>query len=111
MHRPYRSTRAGSNRVTSLSPSQMRFILATSYFAGLGFALRLKEEGHEVIVAVRGIEDRRAAEAYALVGNGLVTKIRLAEIVQDRARYRDAIWIWDENHSVDESELLRAEGF
>src|SRR6058998_2031255 len=89
----------------------MRFVIATSHFAGLGFALRLREEGHEVLVAYRGIEDRRATCAYDLVGNGLVDKRPLDDVVHDRHRYRNAYWIWDENHSVSENELLRSEGF
>jgi phosphoribosylamine-glycine ligase len=89
----------------------MRFIIATAHFAGLGFALRLRDEGHEVLVAYRGIEDRRAACAYDLVGKGLVDKRPLREVVYDRHRFKNAYWIWDENHSVDENELLRAEGF
>lgn len=89
----------------------MRFIIATQHFAGLGFALRLQNEGHDVVVAHAGIGDRRAAASYDLVGNGLVRKIRLDEAVACRARWRDAYWIWDENHSVDANELLRREGF
>jgi phosphoribosylamine-glycine ligase len=89
----------------------MRFIIATQHFAGLGFALRLADEGHDVVVAHRGINDRRATGCYDLVGDGLVEKIPLADAMANRERYRDAYWIWDENHSVDENELLRREGF
>jgi phosphoribosylamine-glycine ligase len=89
----------------------MRFVIATQHFAGLGFALRLRDEGHDVVVAYRGIGDRRATCSYDLVGNGLVAKRALRDVVHDRHRYRNAYWIWDENHSVDENELLRAEGF
>jgi phosphoribosylamine-glycine ligase len=89
----------------------MRFIIATHHFAGLGFALRLQDEGHEVVVAYRGIEDRRGVTSYDLVGDGLVKKIPLAEAVECRERYRDAYWIWDENHSVDANEVLRREGY
>jgi phosphoribosylamine-glycine ligase len=89
----------------------MRFIIATHHFAGLGFALRLREEGHEVVVAYRGIDDRRATGCYDLVGDGLVDKMPLAEALERREKWRDAYWIWDENHSVDENELLRREGF
>jgi hypothetical protein len=89
----------------------MRFIIATLHYAGLGFALRLIEEGHDVTVAFHGSTDRRTSEAYDLVGNGLVAKRPLAELIADRSAYRDAYWIWDENHSVDENELLRREGF
>ena len=89
----------------------MRFIIATHHFAGLGFALRLQEEGHEVVVAYRGIDDRRATGCYDLVGDGLVEKIPLRDAMANRQQYRDAYWIWDENHSVDENELLRREGY
>jgi phosphoribosylamine-glycine ligase len=89
----------------------MRFVIATSHFAGLGFALRLRDEGHDVLMAYRGIQDRRATCAYDLVGNGLVEKRPLQDVVHDRHRYRNAYWLWDENHSVSENELLRSEGF
>jgi phosphoribosylamine-glycine ligase len=89
----------------------MRFIIATLHYAGLGFALRLSEEGHDVIVGYCGTTDRRTCEAYELVGNGLVAKQPLAELLADRQSHRDAYWIWDENHSVEENELLRREGF
>lgn len=89
----------------------MRFVIATTHFAGLGFALRLIDEGHEVVVAYRGIDDRRTVGCYELVGNGLVAKVPLGEIMHDRHRYRNAYWVWDENHSTEENELLRREGF
>jgi phosphoribosylamine-glycine ligase len=89
----------------------MRFVIATHHFAGLGFALRLLEEGHEVVVAYRGIDDRRTTGCYDLVGKGLVRKVRLQDAIDDRHRYRNAYWIWDENHSVQENELLRRESF
>jgi len=89
----------------------MRFVIATIHYAGLGFALRLMDEGHDVVVGYRGIGDRRTSESYDLVGNGLVTKVPLEQLIADRERYRDAYWIWDENHSVEENEVLRREGF
>jgi len=89
----------------------MQFIIATLHFAGLGFALRLIEEGHEVLVGYCGISDRRTGDAYALVGNGLVAKRPLSELIASRESYRDAYWIWDENHSVAENEMLRRDGF
>ena len=89
----------------------MRFVIATQHFAGLGFAMRLQDEGHEVLFAVRGIEDRRQEERHALLANGLVPRRPIADVMADREAWRDAYWIWDENHSVDENELLRSEGF
>lgn len=89
----------------------MRFIVATQHFAGLGMALRLRDERHEVLVAHRVIDDRRTSGRHCLVGNGLVDKIPLCEAMANRGRFRDAYWIWDENHSIAENELLRRERF
>ncbi len=89
----------------------MRLVVATLRFAGLGFALRLQEEGHDVVLAHAGIQDRRLEDNYSLVGNGLVPKQPLADLLRDRASWRDAVWLWDENHSVDANEWLRSEGF
>ena len=89
----------------------MRFVLVTKYFTGLGFAIRLREEGHDVLVAVAGIDDQRLEARYDLVGRGLVDRLPLGAAIDARADWRDAYWIWDENHSVDACELLRAEGF
>ena len=36
----------------------MKFVLSTLHCAGLGFALRLKEEGHDVVLAAAGTEGR-----------------------------------------------------
>jgi phosphoribosylamine-glycine ligase len=73
--------------------------------------LRLLDEGHEVVLAPVGTQDRRSCVSYGLIGNGLVEKRALGQVFRDRDQYRDAIWIWDENHSVEENETLRREGF
>ena len=89
----------------------MRFVIATLHFSGLGFALRLQDEGHEVLLAAAGTADRRLEERYSRVGEGLVPRMSLADVMKQRGDWRDAIWIWDENHSVPENEALRREGF
>jgi phosphoribosylamine-glycine ligase len=89
----------------------MRFVVVTKWFTGLGFALRLRDEGHEVELAVAGIEDDRLQSRYALVGNGLLPKRTLAEVMAARGGRRNAYFVWDENHSVEENECLRREGF
>ena len=89
----------------------MRFIVVTKWFTGLGFAMRLQDEGHDVELAVVGIEDQRLQSRYALVGEGLVARRALADVMGTRERLRDAYFVWDENHSVAENECLRAEGF
>jgi len=89
----------------------MQFVVVTKWFSGLGLAMRLRDEGHEVELAVAGIEDQRLQARYARVGDGLVAKLPLAEVMADRARRRDACFVWDENHSVSENECLRRESF
>jgi phosphoribosylamine-glycine ligase len=89
----------------------MRFVIATHYFAGLGFAMRLQDEGHEVVMAYTGIDDRRTQPRYALVGDGIVRKLPLTDVMRDREAWRDWYFVWDENHSPAENELLRREGF
>jgi phosphoribosylamine-glycine ligase len=89
----------------------MRFVVVTKWFTGLGFAMRLRDEGHEVELAIAGIDDQRLEERYALVGNGLVCKRTLAEVMPERDRRRDAYFVWDENHCAEENECLRREGF
>src|SRR4051812_9248373 len=91
--------------------THMRFVLPTAFYAGMGFAMRLQEEGHDVLLAPCGIEDRRLESRYELIGNGILAKRPLRDVIRDRERYRDALWVWDENHSVAENELLRSEKF
>ena len=92
----------------------MKFVVATQDYVGLGFAVRLLAEGHEVLLACNPRAEDLAGtrrEAYELVGSGLVEKARLADLLSRRDAMRDWYWIWDFNHSVDENELLRSEGF
>jgi hypothetical protein len=89
----------------------MRFIIATRHFSGLGFAMRLLTEGHEVLMAAEDIDDRRLAPRQELLGQGIVERRPIAEVMAARERHRDAYWVWDENHSVDANECLRSEGF
>jgi hypothetical protein len=89
----------------------MKFVIATVHFSGLGFAMRLQEEGHDVLLAVQSVDDRRTAPRHDLVARGIIPRKPIADVMAERERHRDAYWVWDENHSVEENELLRAEGF
>jgi hypothetical protein len=73
--------------------------------------MQLHDEGNEVMLAPRGISDRRMADRYALIGNAILPKQPLADVIRDRERYRDTIWVGDENHRVQENERLRSEKF
>ena len=93
----------------------MRFVIATCDYSGLGFATRIQDEGHDVILATNPpaniTDDPDRLGRYELVGRDMVPKQRLSEVMAHRAERKDAYWIWDHNHAVDENELLRAEGF
>jgi phosphoribosylamine-glycine ligase len=89
----------------------MRFVVATRDYAGLGFAMRLGDEGHEVLLATAPEPGDVADARYDAVGRGLVPKAPLSAVLEDRRARHDAYWIWDGNHSVEENERLRAEGF
>ena len=92
----------------------MKFIVATCDYSGLGFAIRLRDEGHEVLLATNPSSADRTTErrsAYDLVGQNMVEKADLEDVFERRADHRDGYWIWDNNHSVEENETLRAEGY
>lgn len=93
----------------------MKFVVSTKDYAGLGFAIRLQDEGHEVILATKAdpedVGDPERQRVFDLVGQGLVGKQRLDDLIQRRHQMRDWYWIWDFNHHVDQNEQLRRDGF
>jgi len=93
----------------------MDFIVVSEDYAGLGFAMRMQQEGHNVLVATNprsaDVSNPDVFARYERVGEGLVHKISLPEALLQREKFRDAYWLWDLNHSVSENELLRSEGF
>ena len=95
--------------------SVMRFVVVTRDYAGLGFAIRLKDEGHSVLLATNISEedslDPGRQKHYQLVGQGMVDKAHLSDLMARREEMRDWYWVWDFNHAVEENETLRNEGF
>jgi phosphoribosylamine-glycine ligase len=89
----------------------MKFVIATRDYAGLGFSIRLQDEGHEVLVATNPPNEDRDNPAYHLVGQDIVKKASLDEVIAEREAMRDWYWIWDFNHAVEQNERLRSEGF
>ena len=93
----------------------MRFVIATADYSGLGFAVRIQEEGHDEVLATNPPEetanDPECLRRYDLVGAIWSRRPALAELMARRADFQDAYWIWDHNHSVKENEELRSEGF
>lgn len=93
----------------------MRFCVVTAEYSGLGYAVRLQREGHEVICAFQPLPDdpdyRAHPDDYARIGEGMVQRVPLAEVMAQRAAFRDWYFLWDANHHAAENEQLRAEGF
>ena len=56
----------------------MKFVVVTRDYAGLGFAIRLKDEGHSVLLATNPSDedtsDPDRKKSYELVGEGMVDK-------------------------------------
>lgn len=91
-----------------------KFVIVTKDYSGLGFAVQeIEENNTEVIMAYKLCEDMDEDEktCYNMIGEGLVEKIDLDELMSNRNDYRDYYFIWDGNHNFEEGELLRKEGF
>ena len=71
----------------------MRYVIATKDYAGLGFAVRLKDEGHEVLLATDPAPDEAGdperLKTFDLVGHGLVEKAGLCTLMERRNEMRD----------------------
>ena len=83
--------------------SGLRFVVATKDYAGLGFAVRLKDEGHEVILGTNPSEEDKAdperMKTFDLVGTGMVDKAPLTDFMSRREEMSDWYWVWDFNHA------------
>ena len=92
-----------------------KFILVTRDWSGMGFALDERNKGDTVIVAVNPdyekLEKDGELDKFNNIGEGLVKRFDLEDVMKNRAKFKDWYWVWDGNHSVDENELLRKEGF
>jgi phosphoribosylamine-glycine ligase len=91
-----------------------KFVLVTKDFSGLGFALLNKSD--KVIIAKNPdkekFEDKpEEKEMFDNIGKGLVKSFDLADIMKNREKFREWYFVFDGNHSVEENELLREEGF
>lgn len=93
----------------------MKFILCTQHFGSLGFAMMLKAEGHEVLMACEPPEDLgekhpEDADNFFVVGEGIIERQPMSEVFRDNAKYRGAYWIFDSNHLFAYADKLRALG-
>ena len=94
-----------------------KFCIVVEGFWGLGWALdqRNVEAGDEIIVACNPDKEEYGDEEfkkYQNIGKGLVKRIvTLDEVMKNRQRMKDWYFVWDSNHSAEENEILRKEGF
>lgn len=119
---------------TSIDKSKPQVILVTKDFSGLGWAEICVKNGYSTLLAIKTEEateyDKLSQKAELtveelarvseledilekidLVGDGMMDKILLDDLMAKREKFRDAFWIWDGNHNYKEGELLRKEGF
>lgn len=95
----------------------MKFVVVTEEWSGLGFAKRLKEEGHKVLMAYKPKLDdpdyKEKPDQYKLVGKGIVDRAPFDDVFKKRAQMKDWYWIWDSNHetTLQQNEQMRKEGF
>jgi phosphoribosylamine-glycine ligase len=89
-----------------------KWIIVTQDHSGLGWAkLILDTPGTECILATRPKEDEDNLKAFNKVGDGIVQKIPLDQIMKQRSKYKEWGFLWDQNHNSDDAEKLRSEGF
>lgn len=96
-----------------------KFILVTDNFSGLGFCFDERNKNDDIIIArnpnMDKFKDDEEFEKYNLIGQGMKGDKKwvfdLADVMKHRQKFKEWYWIWDGNHSVEENELLRKEGF
>jgi len=95
-----------------------KFVIVTDEnYAGLGFAIKeIEENGSEVIMSYKYSDEYdelsdNDKESLDIQGNGLVEKIALDDLMENRSEYKDWYFIFDMNHNPEENTILRNEGF
>lgn len=109
-------------------------IIVSKDYSGLGFAKLSMEAGYPTILALAGSEPddyeellkkesptmkefgemaelEKQMDAFMKVGEGIVPRMALSDLMKIRDKYKTAYWIWDGNHNWEESEQLRKERF
>ena len=94
-----------------LPKTEKTFIIVSQDGSGLGFAKLCIDAGYKTIFASKIEEEDEKPEEFKLFGQGIVPKIDLDKIFNQRDKYKSAYWIWDGNHNFEYGETLRKEGF
>lgn len=92
-----------------------KFCLVTKDFSGLGFCLDLRNKNDQVVIARNPCEkitsDSEEYSKYKNIGKDMLQIFDLEDVMNNRAKMKSWYFIFDGNHSVEENELLRKEGF
>lgn len=86
-------------------------IIVTQDYSGLGWAKLCIDAGYPCLLATNMKKDEEEVENFNLVGNGIVEKDTLKNVMANKEKYRDAYFYWDGNHSFEEADILSEAGF
>ena len=92
-----------------------KFCIVTKDFSSLGFALDYRNKNDEIIFAtnpdIKKLKQNKDEEKYDKIGENLITRFDLSDVMNRRNKMRDFYFVFDGNHSVEENEILRKESF
>jgi phosphoribosylamine-glycine ligase len=86
-----------------------KLIFITQDMSGMGFAKLAQDQGDKVLLATAIQKDEKKKKEFNLVGNGIVPKIDLKEVLKNPPK--DAYYIFDQNFLPEVSDNLRKKGF
>jgi len=94
-------------------PKEKKFIIATADYSGYGFTKIITEEGYDALLAFKYLDEAepKDIEVYEKIGEGVIEKVPLDDLMDKRYQFRDWYWIFDQNYLPEESEKLKKEGF
>src|SRR5712691_9167962 len=88
-----------------------QIVVVTQDYSGLGLAMLCLDAGYDVLVAYHMKEGEEKVSEFDMVGENMVDKIPLSDLMEERKNYKNAYFIWDQNFAFKEADKLRAEGF
>lgn len=111
-----------------------KFVVVTENFSGLGFAKMIIDSGYTAIMACQPEEEKdleelaekdldemekahkqkeleEALEKFWKVGEGIVPRVHLKELLKEKDKFKDYYFLWDGNHNWEVADQLREEGF
>ncbi len=82
-----------------------KFIFISQDYSGMGLAKFAQDQGDKVLLAVARDKKEEKPQEHQLVGNGIVPKIKLSEILKNPIK--DAYYIFDQNFLPEVGQFLR----